>query len=282
MSLFRQRFLGALRRVIPGCVAQTQAIAFNMFLASFPMMLLVLGAVATSMRLRVGLLDIVAHLRPVLPPGAVRVLVGFLARRGAYGWQWMSLGLGGTLLAGTQMMRLIIDGFQMVYGEQGRPPFWRHNQRALTLLVATMAPWFLTSGMIVFGKQMRGWMIQRLGWRAQVIAPFWTALYVAVVLALAMVVLAVVYRVGRPGIRSWESVLPGAALATLLWWGISSAFGLYVRHMPYGAVYGDLAAAIGLMLWMQLTSTIILMGAAFNAQCEYAATRQAEAAYASV
>jgi membrane protein len=267
--------------VIPGCVAQTQAIAFNMFLASFPMMLLVLGAVASSMRLRVGLLDIVAHLGPVLPPGAMRVLVGFLTRRGAYGWQWMSLGTGGTLLAGTQMMRLIIDGFQMVYGERGRPPFWRHNLRALMLLVATIAPWFLTAWMIVFGKQMRAWMIQRLGWRAQVIAPLWYALYLAVVLALAMVVLAVVYRVGRPGVRNWDAVLPGAALATVLWWGISSAFGLYVRHMPYGAVYGELAAAIGLMLWMQLTSTIILTGAAFNAQCELMPAREAEAAYAA-
>jgi uncharacterized BrkB/YihY/UPF0761 family membrane protein len=51
--------------------------------------------------------------------------------------------------------------------------------------------------------------------------------------------------------------------------------------MPYGAVYGELAAAIGLMLWMQLTSTIILTGAAFNAQCEFMPAREAEAAYAA-
>jgi membrane protein len=237
-----------------------------MFLASFPVLLLMLGIVATSMRLRLGLLAIVRHLGPVLPPGSTNVLSGFLSRRGAYAWQWISLGLAGTLLAGAQMMRLIIDGFQLVYREQPNLRFWSHNFRALMLLIATIAPWFLTAGLIVFGKQLRTWMIQRSGLPVFVSA-LWSGLYIAVVLALAMIVLAVVYRVGRPGVGSWDAVLPGAAVATIMWWLVSSAFGLYVRHMPYGAVYGELAAAIGLMLWMQLTSTIILVGAAFNAEC---------------
>jgi membrane protein len=88
-----------------------------------------------------------------------------------------------------------------------------------------------------------------------------------------MTVLAVIYRVGRPGTRSWRSVLPGAAVATLLWWPVSSALGLYVRHVPYRAIYGGLAVAIGLMLWMQLTATIVLIGAAYNAEIAASAVR---------
>jgi membrane protein len=237
-----------------------------MFLASFPMLLLMLGVVATSMRLRFGLVAIVAHLRPVLPPGSVRVLGGVFSRRGANAWQWISLGLGGTLIAGAQMMRLIIDGFQMVYGERPGLRFWSQNFRAILLLCTIIAPWFLTAGLIVFGKQLRSWMIQRSGLPV-LVSTIWSALYIAVVLALAMLVLAVMYRVGRPGITNWDAVLPGAAVATILWWLVSSAFGLYVRHVPYGEMYGELAAAIGLMLWMQLTSTILFVGAAYNAEC---------------
>jgi uncharacterized BrkB/YihY/UPF0761 family membrane protein len=37
-----------------------------------------------------------------------------------------------------------------------------------------------------------------------------------------------------------------------------------MRHVPYSLVYGGLAVAIGLMLWMQLTATILFLGAAFN------------------
>jgi uncharacterized BrkB/YihY/UPF0761 family membrane protein len=39
-----------------------------------------------------------------------------------------------------------------------------------------------------------------------------------------------------------------------------------MRRVPYAAVYGGLAAAIGLMLWMQLTAAVVLLGAAYNAQ----------------
>jgi membrane protein len=43
-------------------------------------------------------------------------------------------------------------------------------------------------------------------------------------------------------------------------------FGVYVRRVPYGVVYGGLAAVIGLIIWMQLSAVIIFLGAAWNAE----------------
>ena len=71
---------------------------------------------------------------------------------------------------------------------------------------------------------------------------------------------------------SLRNVLPGAAVATLLW-GISDAvFGAYVRRVPYSIVYGGLAAVIGLIIWMEISAVIIFLGAAWNA--ELAASRK--------
>ena len=42
--------------------------------------------------------------------------------------------------------------------------------------------------------------------------------------------------------------------------------GVYVRRMPYDVVYGGLAAAIGLLIWMYLTAVVVLLGAAYNAE----------------
>jgi len=39
-----------------------------------------------------------------------------------------------------------------------------------------------------------------------------------------------------------------------------------VRKMPYDVVYGGLAAAIGLLLWMYVTALVVLIGAAYNAE----------------
>jgi uncharacterized BrkB/YihY/UPF0761 family membrane protein len=39
-----------------------------------------------------------------------------------------------------------------------------------------------------------------------------------------------------------------------------------VRRMPYDVVYGGLAAAIGLLIWMYLTALVVMLGAAFNVE----------------
>ena len=55
MSAFCYRFYRAVLRVIPRCITQTQAVAFNMFLAFSPTVLVVLGAVAGSAAFRQAL-----------------------------------------------------------------------------------------------------------------------------------------------------------------------------------------------------------------------------------
>ena len=87
MTRPRRSLFAALRRVVPDCITQSQAIAFNMFLAFFPMMLLVLGVVATSQRLRGGVMDIVGQLGVVFPPGAEAALEQFLTRPGQDSWE---------------------------------------------------------------------------------------------------------------------------------------------------------------------------------------------------
>lgn len=92
------------------------------------------------------------------------------------------------------------------------------------------------------------------------------------VLLVAVVVatLAVVYRVApdRDSPRlSWTS--PGALVATVLWVIGSIAFSLYVNNFgKYNATYGALAGVVVLLLWMYLTSYIVLLGAEINAEAE--------------
>ena len=62
------------------------------------------------------------------------------------------------------------------------------------------------------------------------------------------------------------STRPSRLDRTSLWWTVDIVFGFYVRKMPYDVVYGGLAAAIGLLIWMYLTALVILLGAAFNAE----------------
>jgi len=68
-----------------------------------------------------------------------------------------------------------------------------------------------------------------------------------------------------PQDRRQQPVLPGASAATNLWWRLTLIFGIYVRKMQFGLLYGTLAAVIRVMGWMELCATIIFLGASWNA-----------------
>jgi len=268
-AMFRN-LVGAMGRVFPDCVTLSQAIAFNMFLAFFPLLLLALGLLGATSLFPDALKEIPDRLSMILPPGSSRVVAEYFVRRAIHPWRWFSLGLGGTLLAGSQVMVGYMEAFRVIEGDLLRPGYWRRQLRALVLLCLTIVPMLAVVVLTVFGRQIRSSQLFRIG------SPHFTreieiAGYAAVVFVLAMGVLVLLYRIGRPGHAGFRALLPGAAVSTVLWWAADIAFGWYVRKMPYDVVYRGLASAIGLLLWMFLTAIIVLLGAAYNAEAQDAA-----------
>ena len=248
----------------PSCLTQAQAVAFNMFLAFFPMLLLVMGLVSRWDFLRDGADEMFNSTKLLMPPGMFAVLSDFLARHAENPLSWASVGLIGTLLAGMQMMRLMLVGFHMAQRIE-HPKAPEQFLRGLILLIATLVPTVLAIVIAVFGKSVRIIITEQYG------APVWMRVLLAIALTLialilAMSVLALVYRVGTRGVRKWSDVIPGAIVATPLWWIASWTFGIYMRHVPYNLIYGGLATAIGVMIWMNFTVIIIFLGAAYNAE----------------
>jgi len=119
----------------------------------------------------------------------------------------------------------------------------------------------------VFGRPFRRWIAARLG----EVHPFhglWPLFFPVAAFTLSLAALIMIYRVARPQEDAVRNVIPGAVVATLLWWLVDVLFGGYVRRVPYSVVYGGLAAVIGLLIWMQLSALIIFIGAAWNAEAE--------------
>lgn len=273
MGAILRNLLGALGRVFPDCVTLSQAIAFNMFLAFFPLLLLALGLLGGTSLFADALREIPSHLTVILPPGSSRVVAEYFVRRTVHPWRWFALGLAGTLLAGTQVMVGFMEGFRVIEGDLLRPGYWSRQLRALGLLCLTIVPMLAVVVLTVFGKQVRSWQLFQVG-SQQLANDLELAFYAAVVFILAMGVLVLLYRIGRPGHAGFRELLPGAAVSTVLWWAADIAFGWYVRKMPYDVVYRGLASAIGLLLWMFLTAMIVLLGAAYNAEAREAASTQ--------
>ncbi len=71
----------------------------------------------------------------------------------------------------------------------------------------------------------------------------------------------------------WSPVLPGTALATLVWLLCSYLLSLYVAKLAnFDATYGSIGAVVGIMLWFYVSAYAALLGAELNAQLELAAS----------
>jgi len=259
-----KKLFRTLARVIPQCGMVSQAVAFNMFLAFFSILLIAVGLMSSSLRGKTGQ-DLGARFSAILPPGSWQLVSEFLVRREVNPWTWVLLGWIGTLLVGSQVMKLIMEGIHLIYGDRKRHSFLGRQLRGLLLFCMSIVAWLLAVALSVFGRPLRKWMTAGFG-QSPLARGFWTKVLPVLAMALALFVLALIYRVARLGVATWSSVLPGATAATILWWGVNLLFGIYVRQIQYGPVYGGLAAAIGLMVWMEFSAMIIFLGAAWNAE----------------
>jgi len=263
-SSLAKKLFRTLARVIPQCGMVSQAVAFNMFLAFFPSLLVALGLMSRSLTGKNGQ-ELAVRLSAILPPGGWQLISDFLLRREVNAWNWVLLGWVGTLLVGSQVMKLIMEGIHLIYGDHERYSFLGRQLRGLLLFCVSIVAWLVAVALSVFGQPLRRWMIRGLG-GSPLVGGFWSVMLPILAMALAMLVLTLIYRVARRRSTTWRSVLPGAAAATILWWGVNLLFGVYVRKMHYGPIYGGLAAVFGLMVWMEFSAMIVFLGAAWNAE----------------
>jgi membrane protein len=260
-----KRAWSMLTRVFPRCSMISQAIAFNLFVAFFPTLLIVVGIADSPIGGKTPLLSLITDLTRFLPPGSQPIVEGFLTNRGPDVWKVLVVGWSGMLLAGTQVMRLLMEGIHLIYGNRDRFGYVHRQLRAFLLLLLTIAPLLVAATLGVFGRPLRHWIADEFG-AHNPMPGFWAVFFPLAAFSLGFLSLTLIYRFARPGSERWGNLLPGALVATTLWWLVDVLFGLYVRRVPYSIVYGGLAAVIGLMIWMELSVVVIFIGAAWNAE----------------
>ncbi|MGZ6244118.1 MAG: YihY/virulence factor BrkB family protein, partial [Candidatus Binataceae bacterium] len=181
------------------------------------------------------------------------------------------VGLGLALWSANAGVKAIFDALNIVYDEDEKRGFIRLNLISLSFTLAGIAAVILIIGAVV----LLPLVLAFLGFAAQQQAGWlpllrWPVLFVLVTLGLA-----VLYRYG-PSRRDakWRWLTVGSVFAAITWMAVSVAFSWYLsKFADYNATYGSLGAVIGLMMWMWISTSVVLIGAELNSEIEHQTAR---------
>ncbi|MEC7473667.1 MAG: YihY/virulence factor BrkB family protein, partial [Pseudomonadota bacterium] len=120
------------------------------------------------------------------------------------------------------------------------------------------------------GPQVMEWLASQVGLK-DVVVLLWTWLRWPVIVLMLMLVVALLYYVAPDVKQEFRFITPGSVLAVLVWILASIAFGIYVQNFAdYNATYGSIGAIIVLLLYLYISSAVLLFGAELNAVIEHA------------
>ena len=87
--------------------------------------------------------------------------------------------------------------------------------------------------------------------------------------------LALLYRYGPDRrVARWQWVSVGSVFAAVTWIVASYLFSWYLASFAnYNATYGSLGAVVGLMMWLWISTIVVLLGAELNAEIEHQTAR---------
>jgi len=242
--------------------------AYSSILTMFPAFLVVASVLEASHNTEGFLQQISTAVRWVLPPGSRSVALSFFQTQQHHTTRIISSASVVTLLAATGVMISWMDGFRRAYEIENTWGFWKERAIALYLVFLALIPMVFATILVAFGEQIETWaQAQTMHLFRPAIVLLWNGVRWAIALSASIACVGLIYHHGMPKTQSWRRVLPGAVLATFLWFPATMLFGWYVTHYAtYSVVYGSLSAAIALLVWLYIVSAIVLIGAELNAQ----------------
>jgi membrane protein len=120
-------------------------------------------------------------------------------------------------------------------------------------------------GLMLIGPRVAGGLAGLAGLDEAWVA-LWAWLRFPVALVLLAAVLSVVYRFVPDTNRSFWSGTPGALFAVIAWAIASLGFSFYLANFAdRGLTYGSLGTAVGLLVYLYLSASVVLLGAEINA-----------------
>lgn len=241
--------------------------AYNSMLGLFPAILAFFTAIGLFRPLKSTFISLAVRLSEVAPIGVTELITGFARAvtddqsRGLFSVSfafalWASAGAMSAAMRALDQMHQIPP--------RRRRPFWKARVVSIALTLGTIAL-LITASSLVF---ISDWAVNQLvihssGAIGQWVSEIWRLFRWPLALGIMSTAFAFVYRFGPSRWNPGKPLMPGAVLAAFSWAVISGLFRIYVTHFG-NFVYSAVATVIVLLLWLWITSLVMLLGDLLN------------------
>jgi len=243
-----------------------KASAYSSILTFFPALLIVGSVLATWRKGAPFMREITYALSRILPTGTTTA-TNFLRGAAQRPVGLLITASLITLWTASGVMISWMEGFRRCYE---LPKIWglvKERLISFLLVIFALLPMTFATLLVAFGSKIE---TDILYYSAREFSPYillmWTVIRWIIATLTSIAVIALIYHNAVPRTQRWHTVIPGATLATGMWFSTTLLFGWYLRHYAdYSIFYGSLGAGIALLVWMYMVSLVVLVGAEFNA-----------------
>jgi len=246
--------------------ATAKASAYSAILTFFPVLLIIGASLASWRKGGPYIREIQYALGSILPAGSSTAMtylkgtakhpVGFLFTTSLI-----------TLWTASGVVISWMDGFRRCYE---LPKTWglvKERFIAFGLVIFALLPMTFATVLVAVGSKFETRLLTYIDpdFSAYILL-LWGGIRWVIATLTSISVIALIYHNAVPRTQRWHSVIPGATLATVVWFGVTIGFRAYLQHFgDFTTIYGSLGAGMALLVWMYMVSLVVLVGAELNA-----------------
>jgi len=253
------------RAFVHDAFAIAKASAYSMIFTFFPVLLIVGSALASWRKGQPYLREISYALGSILPAGGNTAL-SYLKGAAVHPVGLLTTTVI-TLWTASGVMISWMEGFRRCYE---LPKTWglvKERLIAFQLVIFALIPMTFSTLLVAVGSKFETRLLPYIDPDFSIyVLLLWGATRWLIATLTSIAVIALIYHHAVPRTQPWHSVMPGAMLATVLWFSTTVGFRAYLQHLGnFATIYGSLGVAMALLVWMYLISLVVLVGAEFNA-----------------
>jgi membrane protein len=266
LRFFRLLRLAFWRAFVHDAFATAKASAYSMIFTFFPVLLIIGSLLANWRKGGPYLREISYALSSILPAGT-NTAMGYLKGAAQHPVSLVTTTSMITLWTASGVMISWMEGFRRCYE---LPKTWglvKERLIAFLLVIFALIPMTFSTLLVAVGSKFETRLLPYVDPDFSVyVLLLWGAIRWLIATLTAIAVIALIYHHAVPRTQPWHSVMPGAILATVLWFSTTVGFRAYLQHVgDFATIYGSLGVAMALLAWMYLISLVVLVGAEFNA-----------------